>query len=40
LHADYPPSLPARCVRDLENAIDAHRVLITRMLLERAGVGA
>jgi hypothetical protein len=40
LEAKYPPGLPAKCVRDLENAIGAQRVLITRMLLERAGVAA
>jgi len=38
LEADYPPGLSADCVRDLERAIGAHRVLITRILMERAGV--
>jgi hypothetical protein len=38
LEAGYPPGLPADCVRDLEAAIAAHRVLITRLLLERAGI--
>jgi hypothetical protein len=40
LEADYPPGLPPSCVRDLQDAIGAHRVLITRMLMERAGVAA
>lgn len=38
LEAEYPPGLPASCVRDLEDAIGQQRVLITRMLIERAGI--
>jgi len=38
LAADYPPDLPAACVEDLERAIGRYRLLISRLLLERAGV--
>jgi len=38
LEADYPASLTPSCIADLERAIGAHRVLITRILMERAGV--
>jgi hypothetical protein len=38
LEADYPPGLSADCVRDLERAITADRVLITRLIMKRVGV--
>jgi hypothetical protein len=37
LEADYPPSLPPDCRRALEDAIGRNRVLILRLLIERAG---
>jgi hypothetical protein len=38
LEADYPPDLSADCVCDLERAIGADRVLIAKLIMERAGV--
>jgi hypothetical protein len=38
LEADYPPGLSADCVRDLERAIGADRVLIAKLIMERARI--
>jgi hypothetical protein len=38
LEAIYPANLPANCVQTLERAIGVDRVLISCILVERAGV--
>jgi hypothetical protein len=38
LEGEYPPNLRADCLRDLERAIGHYRILITQLLIERAGV--
>jgi hypothetical protein len=37
IEVDYPRRLPAPCIADIERAVGQDRVLIFRLILERAG---